>query len=359
VRDRSKLIDFYRHYGAGTFAAEEPAYAEVCASLEDYPDLIDLLLQQPDEAQQPNLLFAAVHYLLLEQPGHPLFERYRQPATGEVAPTFARFVSQHRDQVAELLATRRTQTNEVGRSSVLSLMLADAAMRTSSPLAWVDLGASAGLNLAIEGFRIEFGDGSGGHRAIGPVDAGVQLSCDVRSGNPPIAQHHAAVEWRLGLDRSPIDISEPAEVRWLHACLWPSRVDRHQRLAAAVLEAQRAGIEVLQADVVDGFAKAYAAAPSHLPLVVTTTWVWYYLPQETRDRMRHLMANAGRPVLWYSLEGRGVVEDLGLELEDEAIESVMGRVVFGGDPAQPSTATLLGNAHAHGAWIEWFDEPAS
>jgi len=355
VRDRAELIAFYRSYGVGTFANAEPGYAEVCASLEAHPAVVDLLMEQAPEAQQPNLLFAAVHYLLLGEPGHSLLERFQDPKAGAVAPAFAAFVNERRNEIAELLATRHTQTNEVGRSAVLALMLNDAARRTGSALAWVDLGASAGLNLAIDHFRIDYAAPWGQRLSTGPADASVQLASSVGFGSPAISADHAPVDWRVGIDRHPIDLNDPSQVRWLQACLWPSQLERQQRLGVAVAQARAANVQVIEADAVTGLEQAIGQAPLALPLVITTTWVWYYLPEQTRQAIRQLLGSLARPVYWYSLEGRGVVQELELELEHENIESAIGRVIYNDRAPGSTSSTLLGEAHAHGAWINWFD----
>ncbi len=43
---------------------------------------------------------------------------------------------------------------------------------------------------------------------------------------------------RIGLDRSPIDLTDPDAARWLEACVWPDQPDRFHRLQAAIGLAQ-------------------------------------------------------------------------------------------------------------------------
>ena len=56
VPGHGDLIDFYRSYGASSFADDEPAYAEVCEHLGDHPELVELIAGHDPDAQQPNLL---------------------------------------------------------------------------------------------------------------------------------------------------------------------------------------------------------------------------------------------------------------------------------------------------------------
>ena len=349
MRDQSAIIEFYRKY-APTFVADEPAYAEVCLRLCEYRELADLLAGHDDDAQQPNLLFAAVHYLLLGGVDHPLAEAYRTADPADVPPLFAEFVLDHADAVNELLATRRTQTNEVGRSAVLSLMLHDAHQRADRPLAWIDLGTSGGLNLNLDRFRIDY-DVHGEIVSTGRTDAALTLNCEVRGAAPEVPVAHADIAWRIGIDRAPIDVTDPNEARWLQACLWPNRVDRHDRLAAAIEIATQTPSNIITGDAADGLREALQLAPSDAALVLTTTWVWYYLPESTKREVLDMLAECDRPASWYSLEDRGVV-DLGRDEPVDVGESLVGRVTF--DDGKRQRAVAMAQSHPHGAWIDWW-----
>ncbi len=353
MADHRELIAFYRNY-ATTFAAEEPAYAEVCRRLGEHPELVALIAAHAADARQPNLLFAAVHYLLLGGLDHPLAAVYASTSTADPVPLFADLVLANRAAIDDLLATRRTQTNEVGRSAVLALVLNDAQRRSARPLAWVDLGASGGLNLNCDRFRIDYGL-DGVNVVTGSDAASVRLRCQVRGGNPRIEPVHAEVSWRLGIDRAPIDITDPDEARWLHACLWPGMVERHDRLRAAIAVAHEFEPPMIAADAAAGIARALELAPDDTTLVMTTTWVWYYLPEQTRCAVLAALQRDGRPVLWYSLEGTGVVEELGIGTTIDVDNSVVGLVELGGTekPTAGNRVTIFGASHPHGTWIDW------
>ena len=40
--------------------------------------------------------------------------------------------------------------------------------------------------------------------------------------------------WRAGLDLNPLDVTDPADVAWLEALIWPEHAHRRDRLRAAV-----------------------------------------------------------------------------------------------------------------------------
>src|SRR4051812_3790735 len=92
-----------------------------------------------------NLLFGAVHYLLLRGAEHPL-RRYYPNLNGGVRvegedpfPHFQDFVVRHREELAPLIATRVTNTNEVGRSALLHAGFREIARASGEPLNLIEI----------------------------------------------------------------------------------------------------------------------------------------------------------------------------------------------------------------------------
>jgi hypothetical protein len=81
-------------------------------------------------------------------------------------------------EISQLLATRHPNTNEVGRSAILAVALRAVASRVGEPLAWVDVGCSAALNLLCDRYRLDFGPAG----STGRTDVAVVVSCTVVAG---------------------------------------------------------------------------------------------------------------------------------------------------------------------------------
>ena len=82
-------------------------------------------------------------------------------------PAFRAFAAAHADELAELLVTRSTQTNEIGRCALLLPAFGIVAAEVG-PLAHLDVGTSAGLNLLLDRYHYGYEPGwraSGGRRA--------------------------------------------------------------------------------------------------------------------------------------------------------------------------------------------------
>src|SRR5215218_1913808 len=140
------------------FALEEchdssPLYERLALGVADDPAMLALAAYARPGQPTPNLLFAAVQYLLLGGTPHPLAAFYpglaHDPvAGGDPYPAFHDFCRQHADSIRELLETRLVQTNEVRRSAcLLPAFCWVARLAGDRPLALLEIGASAGLNL--------------------------------------------------------------------------------------------------------------------------------------------------------------------------------------------------------------------
>jgi hypothetical protein len=109
--------------------ANSPLYAGLSAHILEDPELLELAAEAPAGQPPPNLLFGAVHFLLLQGVQHPLARLYPSLNGGrdigeDPFPAFRDFCLSNREAVVELVHRRRVQTNEVGRSSALQPALA-------------------------------------------------------------------------------------------------------------------------------------------------------------------------------------------------------------------------------------------
>ncbi len=332
-----------------------PLYESICRSVAVDGDLLALVEAGPRSARQPNVLLAAVHYLILGGVDHPLAEVYAGTSRADPAPRFRDFCLTHRDAVLELLATRHTQTNECGRSAAIVPSLTWVARQRREPLALVDVGASAGLNLLCDRYRIDYASAG----ATGPADSSVRIECRVLGGSPPIAARAPELTARLGLDREPIDLDDPDATRWLLACVWPD-TGRLDRTTAAIDLARDRKPVVVEGDAVDDLAGVLERLPDDALPCITTTWTFAYLSSEQRDAFVEELTRLGahRPLAWITAEGPGLVDRFERgepPHHDLTTPSVLGVEVFDGRRSAP---TMLAWVHPHGHWIDWRAEPA-
>src|SRR5687767_14553182 len=246
-----RFVGFADHEAVG-----DPLYVALCRYIAASPELLALMQHAPPTQRIPNLLLAAVHERVLAGVPHALRE-YFPSVDGTRAPdaalpaVFDDFVGAQRDALCESLATRRTQTNEIGRCAVLWPALCALARRTGgTQLALLDFGSSAGLNLGVDGYRYEYGSLALGADARADVPAVECHLVGARSQHAlqALGAHAPEIVERIGVDPAAVDLHDAAQVRWLRACLWPYDRVRLARFDRAVALARQRGLRVQRCD---------------------------------------------------------------------------------------------------------------
>lgn len=323
---------------------DSPTYAELAAGVAEDGELLALAAQRQEGQPAPNMLFGAVQYLLLQGVEHPLAAHYpilagpERPA-GEAFPLFRAFCLEHRERVAELVATRRTQTQVVRRCTCLLPAFGLVHREAGASLALIDVGASAGLNLNFDRYAYRYLRNGSEVRRWGRGAAQVELKADLRgSGTPPEPARDILVASRDGIDLNPIDLADPDELLWLRALIWPEHVERHAQLVDAAAELRESPIHLHRGDASRDLPHLLERVPAEAALVVYSTIAMYQIPREGRRRITAALEARSReqPVWRVALEG---VHPPSLTLT---------RYRDGDGETE-----LLARASPHGWWIKW------
>ncbi|MFI7518216.1 DUF2332 domain-containing protein [Micromonospora globbae] len=291
-----------------------PTYERLALAVSRDDELLARLGELPPGKRQPNLLFGVVRLL-----GGPVDD----PAA------FRGFAVANWPAIAAEMCVRATQTNEAGRCAVLLPVLA----ALPQPLALLEVGASAGLCLYPDRYAYRYGD----HR----VGSGTPvLDCAATGLMPPTRLPR--VVWRAGLDLNPLDVTDPADVAWLDALVWPEHSHRRERLRAAARIAAADPPLLVRGDLVDDLPALAARAPAGATLVVFHTSVLYQVPRARRDAFVDVVREL--PGHWISNEAPEVLPYDGLpEPPSEALHNVLA---LDGRP--------LAWSRGHGQSMVWF-----
>ena len=313
----ARLQAKFDHFARHAFA-DEPLYAALSAAAAAHADWAALLAAAPAAQQLPLLWLAALQDRVLELVDageRPPLADYFASAGDARAPDAALlahlgdFIAANRDGLVRRIATRTTQTNEIGRCAVLWPILQDLAETTGRPIALLDVGCSAGLNLGVDRWRYRYvDDATGATFATTPADrdpAAPEIACRVLSGARPSATAEPVIVSRRGIDVNPIFVDDAAEVRWLRACLWPHDAERRTRFDAAVAIARTQRLPLSTTTDAAASVEAWLRdVPDDVTPVVFNSWVLQYFDEPLLrrhvDAMRVAVAHSR--AVWISAE---------------------------------------------------------
>ncbi len=234
-------------------------------------------------------LMGGVHRLVLERRAPALALAY--PSVGGTGDADAAWdalrdvLVEHRDALRAALH-QPPQTNEVGRAAALVGGLLHLAAEDPRPVRLVELGASGGLNLRADRFRVDLADG----RSVGPDSSPVLLTAPWLGPTPPLRRQLEVVE-RLGCDVAPVDPTTAEGRLGLTSYVWPDQRERLERLRGALVlaaevpvtvETSGAGDFVDRLDLVDG--------------TTTVVWhsvMWQYVAPDEQVRVETRLAALG------------------------------------------------------------------
>lgn len=356
----SELVQKVRAHERDSFT-RAPLNAALCAVIARDRSLHTLLAHAPVEQQLPVLLLASIHFLVLAEPNHELAAWYpnvtrhhRDPTDPALAPVLHDFVNDRAPSMLELLATRRVQTNEIGRCALflpaLGLIAAD-----RTPIGHVDVGTSAGLTTLLARFAYRYVDdqGEGVTRAGDVIGSGAPLlECSTR-GTGPVPTAIPDIASAQGIDLDPIDISDPDDARWLQACCWPDQTDRFERLAAAIEMAQADPPKIITGDAVDVICDTIQRVPPDQHPVVTCSWALNYLTPAARHAFVEELDTSGavRDISWVFAESPALTPELP-HARDLAGEHTTALVLTRWRNGERSVDHLA-TCHPHGYWLHW------
>jgi hypothetical protein len=350
VVEPGRMVALVREQAGGCAALGSPLYEyllrRVADDIEAGGPAYDVLHGHEDDPGPSALalrLMGDVHRLVLERRAPALALTYPSVGgTGDPDAAWAALRPVLTEFAEELRAAlgQPPQTNEVGRSAALIGGLLHLTADHDRPLRLVEIGASAGLNLRADLFRVELADG----RSVGPATSPVVLRDPWRGPPPPLRDRLDVVE-RLGCDLAPLDPTTTEGRLRLMSCVWPDQPERIDRLRGALqlaaevpasLEAVGAGAFLDRLALQDG----------------TTTVVWHSVMWQYLDPAEQARVAARLDELGAQASDRAGFAHLALEPRRRSPGAaheflVVLRTWPGG------TEQVLGRAEPHGLPTTW------
>jgi hypothetical protein len=324
------------------FANSSALYQHLARQVAGDPDILEIASQAQAGQIVSNMLFGAAHYLLMGGLDHPLRAYFTDltpsPRLAEESyPYFRAFCLEYSRAILPLLKSRWLQTNEVRRCSSLLLAFDLLARRVDQPLALIEIGPSAGLNLLWDRYGYAYGAGL----KVGDSAAPVQIRTELRGEDHPlIPKHMPDVAYRVGVDLNPIDVNDPEAVAWLRALIWPEQIERGTLLSAAIEVARYHPLRLLAGDALEILPGLLEECPTGAAVCVFHSFVLNQFPKENRLALDDLLiaTSQNRPAYRVSLEW--------LEGEFPLLE------LFSYEDGVMQHEPLAVCDH-HGRWIQW------
>ncbi len=340
--------DYWDFFIAECVRQKAPLYVRLASGVRDDAKLSALAALARPGQPMANLILGAVHFLLLEGMNHELRAQYRtlnpenapRPSS-DPFPLFRDVCLAHEAKIAAIVASRVTNTNEVGRSAYLRAGFLVVAREAGEPLHLIELGLSAGLNLYWDRHLYRYVR-DGAAFAAGPETAKLTLETQLIGPHVPPLEPTPRVGLRVGLERDPVDLSDPDARLWLKALVWPDHKDRFLRLERALEITSGYALDIESGDALSLLPDALAKAPRGGALVVTHTMTTYQFSKDEREALDNLLilASVRRPV-WR----------LSMEWSDGVYPLKLTRYVDGAQQTR-----LLALCDPQGGMMEWRDD---
>ena len=344
--ERDRLVTLFRRWSDIEAVSNlSPLYALLGHAVADSDDLLELANERLPGQPPPNILFATVHAYLAGRPAEPLAAYYatlggmRAP-DADAPRLFQELCRRERDALLPVIRNRLTQTNEVRRSALLLPAFAEVTALSGQPLALFEIGPSAGLNLNFDRYHYRYGG-----FATGDLTSPLTLECEPRGDVPRVQV--PAVASRLGIDINPLYVTNPDDVAWLRALLWPEHTDRLALLNAALAIAAAHPPPLLAGDVFEVLPPHIAETPAGHAVCVFATFVLIQFTPEMRLRLRELLLELSRArPIWMVLIGSPGFVEPGSQLAGEEQVWLL-RIENGHGQYRP-----IATANPHGRWID-------
>ncbi|AGE23004.1 DUF2332 family protein [Geobacillus sp. GHH01] len=301
IREMIKLnftwvAERFRRFAVHECRGSSPLYEQLSLHIARDEKLLYLASHARSGQPIPNLLFGAVHDLLLKGYEHGLREFYgsivKEPRAPEAAfPYFRDFCLRYWEDIKNILVHRLVQTNEVRRCAYLYPVFCCIYEQVKKPLSLIEIGTSAGLQLAWDQYRYDYGWG----RPYGNLDSDVLIASNIRGDQRPLLLPESPpVAERIGIDLHVIDLKKEDDRRWMKALIWPEHKDRRQLFEKAARCLEQTPIRLIEGDGVELLSDLVAQVPSDTVVCIFHTHVANQMSDEAKRGLLEQLREIGR-----------------------------------------------------------------
>jgi hypothetical protein len=325
-----------------TFAEQEchqssPLYEHLSLKIANDEELLALCTSCRKGQPVPNLLFGAVHYILMNHSSHALRNYYPSlveeplPVTGSFSH-FKDFCLQNRHRLTHLLQNKIVQTNEVRRCAYLYPAFCYMYERANKHLALIEIGTSAGLQLAWDQYQYQYNQQE---TTFGNASSGVKITSEILGQTfPHLLSVPPPVSSRTGYD---LHINKEQDFPWLLALIWPEHTERRDLFTSSAKMTKEVDIEFVEGDGVERFPDKINEIPDDNAICIFHTHVANQIPDSSKRELQAKIKEIGRNRDIFHLYNNMWDRRLHLDCYINGNEE----------------RHVIGDTDGHGKWFQW------
>ena len=341
-----QLKDWFKRFAETECKEVSPMYYKLSQNIAEDDELISIASFSKQRQPMPNLIFEAVHFLLLNNKDDELAKYYpsitadyKQDLPFEL---FKNFCLKNKEEIINIEQTKIVQTNSLNRTAYLMPMLSH--LFEDKEINIIDIGTSAGLTLNMDKYEYHYN----GKHSLGK--SGVKIKSEIKDGNLPKFNNPVRIIKKIGIDQNPLDLKIESNEKWLKALIWADLTERVEKMEQAISVAKQANIEFKKASDLVSFKRIIQEQNNNIPLVIYHTHMLYQFNQEERESFWKLIDEVGnkRDITYIATEGSRVFKtDYGLRgILVELTEYKNGT----------KNNRIIAETNGHANWIKWKNE---
>ena len=291
-----ELSQIFKSFAKNECKGSSRLYEYLALEIAKDDELLELCQNCRRGQPVPNLLFGAVHYLLLKGAVHKLKEFYpslviKPQHYKESFRYFKDFCLINKDEVIKILQTKLVQTNEVRRCAYLYPVFSYIYEKTKKPFALIEIGTSAGLQLLWDKYSYSYNT----DEVVGNIGSALNITSELKSDTTPFLQSTSPpVTTRIGIDLNPVDLNDEEEYLWLKSLIWTEHKDRRIMFEKAAKYIKEYPVHLVKREGVGLLSEIVDSVPLENTVCIYHTHVANQMSKETRKSLLNIVESIGK-----------------------------------------------------------------
>lgn len=337
--EKAIISDRFKNFAVKECKGSSQLYEHLSKKISEDDEMLELCSNAKEGQPIPNLFLGAVHYLLLKGTEHELKQFYgsivESPNKGKGCfPYFKDFCQKNKNEIISILKRKLVQTNEVRRCSYLYPSFCYIYEKVKKPLALIEIGTSAGLQLLWDEYCYSYGT----DKIFGNHNSDVHIKADVKGEVPPFLMSTSPpVSTRVGLDLHINDLNNSEDYLWLKSLIWPNHSERRELFEGASNYVRRNHLNLIEGDGIALLSDIVKEISEDSVICVFHTHVANQLPQEAKSKLLKDVKLIGKQRDIFHLYNN--IQDRNLHLD---------YYIDGNE-----YSSVVGETDGHGRWFSW------